>query len=103
MADRSETVKLMTRDDLEREVLRLDGMLDAERKMNRELMARSGMVERECLFCQETFKAGIGTGRRLDAEYCCSQHQQKAKTLRRSRGAKEIALPSAEFYRGQGV
>jgi hypothetical protein len=44
-----------------------------------------GAVFRRCEHCGETFEAGPGTGRRLDAKYCCDAHRTVFNSLKRSR------------------
>jgi hypothetical protein len=40
---------------------------------------------RKCPQCGILFSTGSGTGRRADARFCCTAHQEKYKSLRRSR------------------
>jgi hypothetical protein len=41
---------------------------------------------RECRHCGDCFEAGIGTGRRADAQFCTEEHKKRFFSLERSRG-----------------
>jgi hypothetical protein len=40
---------------------------------------------RTCAHCGEWFETGAGTGRRLDAKFCCDEHRTAFNSLKRSR------------------
>jgi hypothetical protein len=40
---------------------------------------------RACAHCGEWFETGAGTGRRLDAKFCCDEHRTAFNSLKRSR------------------
>jgi hypothetical protein len=46
---------------------------------------QGGTVVRQCHHCGHPFKAGIGTGRRLDAKFCSEEHKITFHSLKRSR------------------
>jgi len=41
-------------------------------------------IEVECAHCGNFFKAGAGTGRRIDASFCCDEHRVRYHSLKRS-------------------
>jgi hypothetical protein len=45
----------------------------------------SGVKVRQCGHCNEWFRAGPGTGRRADAEFCSDEHRKRYNSLERSR------------------
>jgi len=45
----------------------------------------SGSQIRQCQHCADWFEAGRGTGRRLDAKFCCDEHRTAFNSLKRSR------------------
>jgi hypothetical protein len=45
----------------------------------------SGIKVRECRHCNEWFRAGPGTGRRADAEFCSDEHRKRYNSLERIR------------------
>jgi hypothetical protein len=52
-------------------------------------LARSltgGAEIRPCLHCGDWFEAGIGTGRRLDAKFCCDEHRTIFNSMKRRKG-----------------
>jgi hypothetical protein len=40
---------------------------------------------RACLRCGDWFVAGVGTGRRADAKFCCDEHRKAFNSLKRSK------------------
>jgi hypothetical protein len=52
-------------------------------QLARKLMGEAKI--RECRQCRQWFEAGLGTGRRADAEFCCDEHKTKYFSLRRSK------------------
>lgn len=38
-----------------------------------------------CAWCKELFKTGVGTGRRLDAKFCCDEHKTTFHSLGRTK------------------
>jgi hypothetical protein len=40
---------------------------------------------RACLRCGDWFEAGVGTGRRADAKFCCDEHRKAFNSLKRSK------------------
>jgi hypothetical protein len=46
----------------------------------------AGAQIRQCEHCGDWFEAGRGTGRRLDAKFCCDEHRTAFNSLKRSRG-----------------
>lgn len=45
----------------------------------------TGVQIRQCEHCRDWFKVGQGTGRRLDAKFCCDEHRIAFNSLKRSR------------------
>ena len=45
----------------------------------------SGVKVRQCRHCNEWFRAGPKTGRRVDAEFCSDEHRKRYNSLERSR------------------
>jgi hypothetical protein len=45
----------------------------------------SGIKVRQCRHCNEWFRAGPGTDRRADAEFCSDEHRKRYNSLERSR------------------
>jgi len=45
----------------------------------------AGAQIRQCEHCGNWFEAGRGTGRRLDAKFCCDEHRTAFNSLKRSR------------------
>ena len=44
-----------------------------------------GARMRKCRHCDEWFRAGAGTDRRADAEFCSDEHRKRSNSLKRSR------------------
>ena len=44
-----------------------------------------GTRMRKCRHCDEWFRAGAGTDRRADAEFCSDEHRKRSNSLKRSR------------------
>ena len=44
-----------------------------------------GVKVRQCRHCNEWFRAGAGTGRRVDAKFCSDEHRKRYNSLERSR------------------
>jgi hypothetical protein len=45
----------------------------------------SGVKVRQCRHCNEWFRAGPGTSRRADAQFCSDEHRKRYNSLQRSR------------------
>jgi hypothetical protein len=45
-----------------------------------------GTKMRKCRYCDEWFRAGAGTDRRADAEFCSDEHRKRFNSLKRSKG-----------------
>jgi len=45
----------------------------------------AGAQIRQCEHCGDWFEAGRGSGRRLDAKFCCDEHRTSFNSLKRSR------------------
>lgn len=41
------------------------------------------LLHKNCEFCEQAFKTGPGTGRRLDAKFCCNEHKIAYHSARR--------------------
>jgi hypothetical protein len=51
----------------------------------------SGDAEiRKCRHCSQFFEAGPGTGKHVDAEFCCNEHKIRYFSLARSRRKREV-------------
>ena len=42
-------------------------------------------IEAKCRYCETVFLVGPGTGRRMDALFCCDEHRVRYNSLKRSK------------------
>jgi hypothetical protein len=52
--------------------------------------------ENQCVHCGTMFIAGAGTGRRLNAVFCCDEHRVRHNSLKRSPQARRKPPKTAE-------
>jgi hypothetical protein len=64
--------------------LRPNTLLDALWLQLGQALAAGAQI-RQCEHCGDWFEAGRGTGRRLDAKFCCDEHRTSFNSLKRSR------------------